>query len=407
MNDPFEPPFAYRGGVGIEASRTERDEVAARRSARDQWVKSTLDHFLDACQHWRTAPEHSLIKLRHVVEGWAHATSVELDPSFAPYKGGELHRGALADRFGFAAKHLPRDLQTWAKHAKTLGDQVHHNQGDHQRVAPQMAQGSLIQCAALVEWTYREIAGADAPPAFREALRRLRGATLEGSSRPTVVMPFQGPSSSPLPAPPPAPPPFASAATPLPVRTLDGTSAGAVSSSRALAPTRTDDSSRPATLKVAALIGVASILVASVAFWHGASADDSARAPVEPPPLVLAYVDAYGKALASRDVEQIMRLQVFPTRRFFAGVNFSESQVRKLYEGWFATPGHGKTTGFRNCVAMPPSSNGELAAQCDTYVEPPLNPDPGFVPACLVFSSDGRLVSRTEIHKFPTCPPPP
>jgi hypothetical protein len=364
--------------VGIEENRTARDDVAARQSARDQWIQSTLDHFLDACQHWRTAPEHSVNKIRLVLEGWAHATSIEREPGFAPYDGRKLHRALLAERMKFASRHLPRNLQEYVKHAKALADHVHHNQGDHEPTEPYTAQGMLIQCVALVEWTYREIGHTDAPPALREALRKLRGATLEEAVPATLTTPLPGSSAAPRSE----TAPFSGRIPPPPPRT------GARS--------RPSAGRDVAVIVAVVAIGLVLVLAAALAFRRDSSPDE----------VTLRYARAYGEALESGDVDQIVRLQAFPTRRFFMGTNYSEAQVRKLYGGWFAGQGSTRKTGFKSCNAMPPSPNGELAAVCDTYVAPALTPDPGLVRACLVFTPDGRLVSRTEIRSFPACPPP-
>src|SRR4051812_9371495 len=108
--------------------KTQPDPGPARRSAMDQWTASTLQYFLEACRHWRDDPGRSLELVRYVLEGWAHAVNVALDPAFAPHRGSELHRKMLGDVFPFAKMHLPKDLQVFVDHAKKLGDLHHHNQ---------------------------------------------------------------------------------------------------------------------------------------------------------------------------------------------------------------------------------------------------------------------------------------
>ena len=179
--------------VGSDQSKTEEDDRAARESARNRWVKSTLDYYVEACAIWQTAPRASLMTLRHVLEGWAHATAVARKPGFVPYKGGKLHEAPLGDIFTFAQKELPRDLQVWVRQAKQLSDPAHHNPGEHEPATPRLVQSALISCAALVEWTYRDIGGSAPPPLLDRTVRTLRSATVEEPVR-VIATAFRTPT---------------------------------------------------------------------------------------------------------------------------------------------------------------------------------------------------------------------
>ncbi|MRG98181.1 toll/interleukin-1 receptor domain-containing protein [Polyangium spumosum] len=117
------------------------------------------------------------------------------------------------------------------------------------------------------------------------------------------------------------------------------------------------------------------------------------------------WIEAYGAAIDSGDVDRIIALHVLPTRRFFTARNQDATQLRKLYQGWFDGDGRTKRTGFDNCSLATVASDGARALRCETYVEPPFSKSPSRVPTCLVFRSDGKLLSRTEISKGNDCPP--
>jgi hypothetical protein len=117
-------------------------------------------------------------------------------------------------------------------------------------------------------------------------------------------------------------------------------------------------------------------------------------------------MEAYGAAINSRDVDRILALHVLPTPRFFMARNLVEAQLRKLYQGWFDGAGRIHRTGFDGCSLANVAGDGARALRCDTYVDPPFpNNKPSRVAACLVFTGDGKILSRTEIAQIPDCPP--
>lgn len=118
-----------------------------------------------------------------------------------------------------------------------------------------------------------------------------------------------------------------------------------------------------------------------------------------------AWVEAYGAAIASGDVDRILSLHVLPTPYFFAARDQSEAQLRKRYEGWYKGDGRTHRTGFESCSLVKIANDGSRALRCTTYVEPPFKSSPSRVPTCLVFTKEGKLLARTEIAASSSCPP--
>ena len=118
------------------------------------------------------------------------------------------------------------------------------------------------------------------------------------------------------------------------------------------------------------------------------------------------WIEAYGAAIDSGNVDRILALHVLPTPRFFAATNQDAAQLRKLYQGWFDNSGRIHRTGFDGCSLANVAPDGARALRCTTYVDPPFpNNKPSRVPSCLVFTRAGKLLSRTEISHLPDCPP--
>ncbi len=117
------------------------------------------------------------------------------------------------------------------------------------------------------------------------------------------------------------------------------------------------------------------------------------------------WVEAYGAAIGSGDVERILSLHVLPTPYFFAARDQSEAQLRKRYKGWYDSDGRNRRTGFDSCSLVHVADDGSRACRCITYVDPPFKTSPSRVPTCLVFRNDGKLLARTEIGASSSCPP--
>jgi TIR domain len=118
------------------------------------------------------------------------------------------------------------------------------------------------------------------------------------------------------------------------------------------------------------------------------------------------WLEAYGAAIDSRDVDHIIALHVLPTPRFFKVRNQSDAQLRELYGGWFNGDGRTRRTGFDKCSLANVATDGSRSLRCETFVDPPFAGSPSRVPTCLIFRGDGKLLSRTEITKGSDCPPP-
>lgn len=356
---------------------TENDNSAARASARDAWVGSTRGYFVEACSALRTHPEYAMLQIRHISEGLVHIVCVVEKQGFQPYNGSALNRLPMAKALTEAAQHLPPDRLDLINGLKKLGNIYLHNQGEVQRSSPRMAQAALLQCAELLTWVDRDILGEEQPPEVAQAMRSLEGAPLE----PT---PLAGSAATPIAGPPlPPQPPQPGVASGTSPQSRRGLLAGAVAVGLVL---------------VAALIGWALLKTG------GAPTSISPSAAAAPE---VAWVAAYNAAIASRDVDRILAIHALPTQRFFMVTNQNEAQLRKLYEGWFRGSGKTRETGFRNCQPATVAADGSRALRCDTYVDPPFDKGLSVVAVCLVFRTDGRLTSRTELGAFPSCPPPP
>jgi hypothetical protein len=209
----------YPGIVSDAPQKTVPDTSAARLRARDQWVRSALDAFLKASRGWMDDPSRSIELLRVIIEGWAHAVGVALEPDFAPYQKGKLHTRQLGDLLPQVRHHLPADLHTFVTYAKQLADPLHHNQGAAPAISPRTAQATLLQCADLLEWLHRELVLAPPPPELDAALATLhdhppgRAPTATPLAVPSPSLfteprpsPLSGPATSPMTSPMSAPP---------------------------------------------------------------------------------------------------------------------------------------------------------------------------------------------------------
>lgn len=350
--------------------RTSTDEGAARASARDAWVTTTRHYFIDACAAWRRDPEHALGRVRLVVEGFVHIVCVELEPTFAPHERGELRRAPLEKAIPIARRHLPPNRRDLVETLKNLGNNFHHNQGVVQRSTPNMARAALFQCSELLTWLDGELLRTALPPDYAQALRDLEGASPVATPLPSAI-------ATPV-------------ATPLPPTAAPSKPSGAPR-----APWR---------LVAAISLGALVVVIATLFFVLVSGRAPAPAASVSPE---LAWVGAYNDAIASRDVDRILAVHALPTPRYFMAKNQSASQLRALYEGWYRSLGKTRETGFRDCKPAGTAPDGSRAVRCDTYVDPPLDKGLSVIPTCLVFRADGRLISRTEIRSFPTCPPPP
>lgn len=118
------------------------------------------------------------------------------------------------------------------------------------------------------------------------------------------------------------------------------------------------------------------------------------------------WLEAYGAAIDSGDIDRIIALHALPTAHFFEARNQDAAQLRTSYQGWFGSEtGRARRTGFEKCSLVSLRPDGTRALRCETYVDPPFLRDPSHVPTCLVFRSDGKLLSRLPIAKGKDCPP--
>lgn len=298
-----------------------------------------------------------------MLEGFAHTVCVALHSDFPPHRGTELNRKPLGEVLPMARRHLPQDLQVFVDTAKKLGDWHHHNQGEAPESNPLTAQAMLLQCTALLQWLHREVLNTPPPPELIAAIHALqdRGA--------------------------------------VPV--------SAVASSRPAVP--------PHALRGVALgLGLALFGAAVIAVWLFArSADPAASTSNDSGPFhnldqpERRWIEAYQGALDARDPDRLVALHTIPTGRFFSGQSYDAPHLRRLFQGWFDHAGPTRRTGFDHCSLAHVGSDGARSLKCDTYIDPPLpGGGPSRVATCLAFNSDGKIVSRTEIAQFPSCPPP-
>jgi hypothetical protein len=401
----------YVPAVGLDQDRTERDDSAARERTRNVWLARTLKAYVEACSTWRRDPRNSLRTLREVLEGWAYATRVETDLDFKPFKGQDLHAPPLGECLKEMKVELPAQLKNWVQYAKQQSDPAHHIKGADEPVRPEMVRFLLGDCAALLEWTYDDLLRTARPPELHQAKRELGIATFDGTKPTIELRPLHVENSpvvtviTPLPDTPPAPSPPAKTEAMFP-------------SARGLAPPRQRRSSSFSALGVVVAVGLslgalaAFLLLRSSA--EGSAAPESplatSPAPNAPRPLagppddatVLGYVEAYAQALSARDVDAILRLHAFPARRFFLQKNYSEAALRSAYEGQLRKEAPGTTYEFKRCAVVHPANAAEVAVRCGGSTAADRSGG-----TCLVFTLDGRLLSRTELATFPACPPPP
>jgi hypothetical protein len=332
----------------------------------DQWADSALREFQKACHHWRDDPGRTQEVARRVLEGCAHVVRVAWDPSFQPHRGGELRREPLGELLPFMRSKLPAELWLFVNEVKKRGDLHHHNQGEVVESSPRMAQTTLLQCAALLEWMYGIVLLRPPPSALEEAVHDVH------ERRPAA-----GPVA---PAPPASP-----------------------------------RGARRVVLALAAVLAVVVLGATGAAIWLPTWDAPAVTAPPSPGSRAAfgtlgeperTWIAAYQGALEARDVDRLLSLHVLPTRRFYMALNYDGAHVRRAYQGWFDKAGPARRTGFDGCALAQVGPDGSRALQCDAFVDPPLPGGPARVPTCLVFTSEGKLLSRTEIGTVSSCPPP-
>jgi hypothetical protein len=355
------------------------DGTAAWRSARDQWVVSTHRYFVEGYMRARSEPARSLELLRKVLEGWAHAVSVECDPSFAPYEGTRLRTEALGARLGAAKANLPSGLREVAELLKRQTDSFHHNTGEPRSVTPRIALGALHQCAELLVHLHREILREPMPVESARIVAELDGETsTAGPVAPTWV-------GTPLGQPGAGQPPVGSGAGRS--RVVLGVAAGVVALGAIVsAAWWTLGSREPA----AADVRLAR--TSDPAPPPGPRATDARPDPIE-------WVQAYQADLASGDVDRIARGMRFPMDRIFGKPNADEPFVRKAMKDWFEKP-DALPTFFERCVALAPTPDRH-PVRCDMRLGATGAPEA----QCLVFDDAGKLRSRTVPERPEDCPP--
>ncbi len=335
-----------------ETAKTDVDRSTARRSARDQWASSAVSSFQKACGYRKDDPARSLELLRKVLEGVAHAVCVTRDDAFRSHRGAELNRALLGELLPKVRPHIPRGLRVFVDTVKNLGDLHHHNQGETIEASPLQAQAMLLQCAALLEWLYKGVLDTPLPPELTAAIRALD----DRGTNPVSV----------------------------------------VAETRRVAPPHVRRRSRwwlgiPALGMVAAVWLVLSAIGSP---FHNLSQPERR------------WIEAYQSALEARDPDRLVALHVIPTGRFFEGRAFDAPALRKLFKGWFDYAGPAHRTGFDRCSTTLAGSDRTRALTCDTYIDPPIPGKPSRVATCLVFNSEGKVVSRVELSRVPSCPPP-
>jgi hypothetical protein len=343
------------------------DGTAARRSARDQWVVSTHREFVAAYVRARSEPARSLELLRAVLEGWAHAVSVECDPSFAPYEGTKLRTEALSKRLGVAQANLPSGLREVADLLKRQSDPLHHNTGEPRSVTPRIALGALHQCAELLVHLHREILREPMPAESARIVAELDGESSTGR----LVAPTWVGTGPPIAEQPPA----------------RRSSAGR--DRRVLWV--------PAGIVVLGAVGVG--LWMTLGSHKPAAADSRVAGTGTPAPKdPILWVQTYEADLASKDVDRIARGMRFPMDSFFGKKGADEQSVRKLMAQWFAT--NPPQTLVERCVALAPAPDRH-PVRCDVRLGVNGAPEA----QCLVFDDSGKLRSRTKATGTADCLP--
>lgn len=385
---------------------TRLDSSAEERSARDAWCESSVAYFCEACATRRTDPTRSLERLRMALEGWAHAVRVATDPEFKTHERGEPRRLQLAPLLQWAAKVVPPAQSDLARKVKILGDSAHHNQGVVQQPNPRIVAASLQECAALLEWLFRDLLATDLPPPLRLALDELEGGAV---STPQAVPPQAVPPQALAPQAVPSPTPHRSTGRSSVAMWVLGlalfTFAGAgllwwQASSRGrseadLAKTRGESDSTETARDDVPVGPTAAGSPRAASASETAPPRDLAPDLVTDRVLAEAWVQAYDAALRSHDVERVVALHTFPMTRFFMVKSASERLTRRTYEDEFAAhPGSPSGPYFSECrVATPQSVRDSVTLVCGK--------------TCLSFTREGKLSARFDIggNREPTtCP---
>lgn len=331
-------------------------------------MQSTHREFVAAYVRARSEPARSLELLRAVLEGWAHAVSVECDPSFAPYEGTMLRTEALAKRLAVAKANLPSGLREVADLLKRQSDPLHHNTGEPRSVEPLVALGALSQCAALLVHLHREI--------LREPMPAESARIVAELDRKSSTGRLVAPTSAETPIEPPI------AVQPAGQPVVRGTGAGS------------------GRVGIAIAVGVVALVGVGVGLWttlpKDASPDPTGTDQRADP---LKWVEAYQANLASKDVDRIARGMRFPMDRIFGRSNADEPFVRKAMKDWFEKP-EAPPTFFERCVALAPAPDRH-PVRCDVRLGASGAPEA----QCLVFDDAGRLRSRTVAERPEDCPP--
>lgn len=352
--------------------KTEVDDAAPRARARDAWVRAARSHFLEGYRLCEQEPSAAVRALRLFLEAWTFATCIELLADNFDFRADERNREKRGELLNSLGNHIGRSQKIAAGTIKDFGDLFSHSQGTDVPASPAQARASLAAAADLFRFLQLTVLTSGIDAELSTAL-----SDVERPSRRSVDAPAPVVGAPVILARRPRPRPWLPliavgviiAAVVVLVAALRSPTAGATGTAQApSAPT----SAGPAI---------------------------SQASPIDP----LAAAKEYERAIASRDVGQILARHHFPTRWFDAKSPVSEEELRKILVDAF-NKRSSQASYFEDCEVRPPGN----AVLCQVRLDPPSERNASRIPTCLVLDDDGRVTQRTQIsNNQPTCPPRP
>jgi hypothetical protein len=320
-------------------ARTNVDDTAARRSARDQWEAVAHREFRDARSHAQSEPGRTLEVLRKVLEAWAFALLSIQDPTFKPYKGDKPRKEQLAKALIRLSPQFPLAVRDAVLKLKPAADSAHHATSQLKIISPEVVQEMLRHSTTLLEYLDTQT---DLPVAVEAEPIRQPGAA--GRRRYVIGV------------------------------GLGGVAVVGISATAWWLLNRSELDAKP--LPIATTEPVADQRTTNTSRW----------------------VKSYEEAINSFDVGRVTSLMQFPMNRYFKLTDAPKEDVSAWVKNWFDRNPNKKTY-FESCGPASVDPGGPFVVQC---VER-LDGRPANENHCLVFTQQGLLSARFKVTEAEPC----
>lgn len=351
--------------------KTNVDGGAARASARDGWAASAGKYFVHAHRVHEADATAAIQALRHVLEGWAQAACLELDPDYwsAVCQG---QRATPEDLLRRLANHVDRRFIQTARAIQQRGNYFSHNQGEYKPATPREAVASLFDAAHLLDHLHREVLRS---PPSQELERVLSDVERPSRSSTAQVAPVVA-----------GPPPQRDAVSLRNKLLVAGGLIGATLVAVVVVlVTRPPAASATAEPSSSAPKSGQSAPSSTAARPHESTRADQARI----------RLGGYLTALRSGNVQAIVEFHAIPTQRLFLITNADEERLTWAY-GKAGNPAAPAADALDRCTVV---SESPVAFLCPT--EPKQQ--------CFVFDDNLKLAARYDYQgrygQPTTCPP--